>query len=231
VPDPWIIRQEWRHLLFAHWPCDAAAIRSLIPAGLELDVWNGAAWIGVVPFLLAGFRVRGLPPLPLSSEFLELNVRTYVRSPNGKPGVWFFSLDAARWMPVIGARLTYHLPYFRSRMRCRRDGETFHYDSQRLWTGRAAFNATYRPTGPVFEAASGTHEHWLVERYCLYAKSPAGGVVRADIEHAPWRLQPAVGVVHATELARADGITLPVADPLLHFSEYQDVKTWRARRA
>ena len=230
VAESWIIRQEWRDLLFAHWRCDAGAIRSLLPAGLELDVWDRSAWIGVVPFLLTGFRLRGLPPIPFSAEFLELNVRTYVRTPGGKAGVWFFSLDAARWIPVIGARAAYHLPYFRSRMRRRCTRDEIEYESQRAWTGRAGFKATYRPIGQAFEAAPGTLEHFLIERYCLYAKHPLGGIVRADIEHAPWPLQPAAGDVDAAALALADGIVLPASAPLLHFAKYQDVKTWRPRR-
>lgn len=230
MSDPWVIRQEWRDLLFAHWPCDAGAIRSLIPQGLDLDLREGSAWVGVVPFLLTGFRLRGLPRVPLTHEFLELNVRTYVRTRGGTPGVWFFSLDAARWLPVIGARAAYHLPYFRSRMRRRLSGDTIEYESRRAWTGRASFRATYRPIGAPFEAAPGTLEHFLTERYCLYARSPLGGILRANIEHAPWPLQSAAGEVDAAPLALADGIVLPASAPLLHFSKYQDVKTWRPRR-
>ena len=118
---PWVMAQRWHDLLFAHWRCAAGDLRPLIPAPLEIETFDGSAWIGVIPFYMSGVRMRGMPPIPTAHAFLELNVRTYVTL-DGRPGVWFFSLDAASSLAVIGARLGIRLPYFRAAMRRRRDG-------------------------------------------------------------------------------------------------------------
>ncbi len=109
---PWVMKQAWHDLLFAHWPFEASAVRPLLPASLPLDTFEGRAWIGVVPFRVGGLRVRALPALPFVSAFPELNVRTYVTL-DGQPGVFFFSLDAGSRLAVEAARLAYHLPYAR----------------------------------------------------------------------------------------------------------------------
>ena len=116
---PWIMSQSWHDLLFAHWPIDASHLRPLIPAALEIDKFQGEAWIGVVPFRMSGVRLRATPALPTLSAFPELNVRTYVTH-GGKPGVWFFSLDAANAIAVSVARAWFHLPYFNARMTLRK---------------------------------------------------------------------------------------------------------------
>src|SRR5437867_5100192 len=108
---PWVTTMRWHDLLFLHWPVRPEIIRPLIPNGLELDTFDGAAWIGVVPFRMTGVRLRWLPPLPGISAFPELNVRTYVRV-RDRPGVYFFSLDAGSRTAVAMARAWFHLPYF-----------------------------------------------------------------------------------------------------------------------
>jgi uncharacterized protein len=146
---PWAGFMRWHELLFIHWPVPAGSLRPLIPAGLELETFDGAAWLGVVPFRMSGCRVRGLPPVPGLSAFPELNVRTYV-SAEGKPGVWFFSLDAASWLAVRGARWLFHLDYFDARMSVARKGNEIDYRSTRTHRHArpAEFAARYRPTGP-----------------------------------------------------------------------------------
>ena len=186
--------QRWHDLLFAHWRCPISELRPLIPAPLEIDTYDGTAWIGVIPFYMSGVRMRGMPPLPTAHAFEELNVRTYVTL-DGRPGVWFFSLDCASMLAVIGARLGIHLPYFRAAMRMTRpDSGTHRYQSRR-WSiaGRpAAFAGTYRAIGPVAAPAPGSLEHFLTERYSLYA-SDGNRIWRGDIVHPRWPLQRAVG--------------------------------------
>ena len=228
VPDrPWAMEQKWHDLLFMHWPVKAAAIRSLIPSRLEIDLYDGMAWIGVVPFRMSGVRARGTPPVPGISAFPELNVRTYVRS-QGKPGVWFFSLDAASVLAVAAARLWFHLPYFRAQMSLKhaREGGVAYY-SHRVHRGApcADLRVDYAPTGKIFEAALGTIDYFLCERYCLYAAHGAR-VYRGEIHHAPWPLEPAEAQIAVNTMAAAAGIELPDTKPLLHFARYQSVRVW-----
>ena len=218
--------QSWHDLLFAHWPVEPSVVAALLPPGLTLDTHEGCAWIGVVPFRMSGIRLRGLPPVPGTSAFPELNVRTYVTD-GTKPGVWFFSLDAANALAVTVARVWFHLPYFRARMRGDASGDDIDYSSVRTHGGAqpGEFRARYGPTGAVYAAASGTLEHWLTERYCLYAQSPRG-LLRGEIHHVPWPLQPAWAEIETNTIAAASGITLPDTEPLLHFARRIDVPCW-----
>src|SRR5215211_9347378 len=149
-PRPWVMGQTWENLLFAHWPVPADRLRDLVPAALELDLFDGTAWLSVTPFEVRGTRPRGALPPPVLSRFPELNVRTYVTRA-GRPGIWFFSLDAASAAAVVTARLLYKLPYFHARMRISRAGEWIDYRSDRAdATGSpASFAGRYRPTGGV----------------------------------------------------------------------------------
>src|SRR5688572_7946289 len=194
---PWALFMRWHELLFLHYPVPPAALRPLIPPSLELDTFDGSAWLGIVPFRMTGIRPRLGPCLPWLSAFPELNVRTYVTA-HGKPGVWFFSLDASNPLAVRAARRCFSLPYFDARIRCRREGDVIHYHSVRTHRGAppARFAARYRPTGPARGAAPGTLEYFLTERYCLYAAPARNGccgpqTYRGDVAHAPWPLQPA----------------------------------------
>ena len=229
---PWILAQVWHDLLFAHWPIGTEAMRAKLPAALELDTFDGTAWLGLVPFRMSGVRVRGTPSLPWLSAFPELNVRTYVRY-GTKPGVWFFSLDAANSLAVAVARAWFRLPYFRARMSCTRDGEDVVYASTRTHVGApgAALIARYGPRGEGRPARPGTLEHWLMERYCLYALSGHGQVVRGEIHHPPWSLQPAHAILDHNTMADPLGLVLPARAPLLHFARRQNVIVWAPRRA
>ena len=225
---PWLVAMRWHDLLFAHWPVDAGLIRSLIPPALTVDTFDGTAWLGVVPFWMDGIRRRHWPALPGLSAFPELNVRTYVTTPDGRAGVWFFSLDAAHRIAVRAARRCYHLPYFDARMNVRETAGEIDYSSHRTHRGAppAAFEARYRPTGPVFHAASGSFEFWLTGRYCLYAADPRGRVYRGEITHAPWPLQPAESDIRQNTMAAQTRIRLPETAPVLHFSKRIDTVAW-----
>lgn len=228
---PWVMAQSWHDLLFAHWPVPVTALRPLIPAALEIDTYAGQAWLAVVPFRMSGVRLRGTPAVPWLSNFLELNVRTYVVH-DCKPGVWFFSLDAENPVAVEIARRWFHLPYFRANMRLQEAGDWFHYESARTHRGAptAALRAKYRPISPPGPAVRGTLEHFLTERYCLYTTNRSGDLIRGEIHHGPWPLQTAEAEFAENTMASAAGIALPTSPPLLHFAHRQDVVVWPPER-
>jgi uncharacterized protein YqjF (DUF2071 family) len=228
---PWIMTQIWHELLFAHWPLPPDVLRPLVPAALPLDTFEGWAWLGIVPFRMSYVRLRGVPPVPGISAFPELNVRTYVTL-DDKPGVYFFSLDAANRLAVALARAIYHLPYMSADMRCERSGDTITYTSRRTQRGEppAAFEATYRPIAPAYTTAPGTLDAWLTERYCLYAVTPAERVYRGEIHHGAWPLRPAEAEIRVNTMASAAGIALPDAAPLLQYSHRQEVLIWPIHR-
>lgn len=219
--------QTWEHLLFAHWVVDADALRRHLPDGLTLDTFEGRAYLGVVPFVMSWVRPRWLPAVPRLSFFPELNVRTYVTD-GEKSGVWFFSLDARSPLAVWTARRWFHLPYFKARMRCRTQGDGVIYASVRTHRGAPAarFEATYRPTGPVALSTPGSLDHWLTERYCLYAQDPDGGLHRGEIHHQPWPLQPAAATLAHNTMAAAHEVARPDEPALLHFARRLRVAVW-----
>src|SRR5262245_23932427 len=132
LPDrPWVMTQSWHDLLFAHWRVDERVLRPLIPPAFDIDRFDGSAWLGVVPFVMSHVAARGTPALPWLSTFAELNVRTYVSPRDGKRGVFFFSLDAARLPAVVAARAMFRLPYFHARMEVTGRGGMVHYVSRR----------------------------------------------------------------------------------------------------
>jgi uncharacterized protein YqjF (DUF2071 family) len=221
------MRQLWHDLLFAHWPIDTARMRALVPHQLPLDVFDGTCWVAVAPFHMSGIRARGLPALPGLSRFPELNVRTYVTI-NGKPGVFFFSLDAANLPAVWAARTFYRLPYFHSRMSIAEKDGWFHYSSMRH-RAEAKFRGRYRPIGPVQLRASGSLPRWLTERYSLYAVA-GNDVYRAEIHHVQWALQDAELDVESNTMAQCAGISLPRTPPLLHYSRRLEVLIWPLQR-
>lgn len=219
--------QVWHDLLFAHWPIEEQALRQHIPAKLEIDTFQGQAWLGIIPFRMSGVRPRGLPALPWLSAFPELNVRTYVTA-EGKPGVWFFSLDAANPLAVIAARLSFHLPYFNARMVCRQDNDPWiHYESERTHRHAAAasLQVRYTPSGSVFNPQHGSLEHFLTERYCLYSAKGAA-LYRGEIHHPPWPLQLAEAHFARNTMAAASEIALPNVAPLLHFARRVEMVVW-----
>ncbi len=220
--------QRWENLLFAHWCVEPTAVAPKIPPGLTLDLWQGGAWIAVTPFEISRLRLRGLPPIPGVSRFPELNVRTYVTT-RGKPGVWFFSLDAGSPLAVFFARRLYHLPYFPARMACVKNGTAVSYRCDRDGPVPAGFLADYEPVGEPFQAAAGSIEEWLTGRYRLYA-SKGGALYRVEIEHEPWTLSAAKAEIHRNTMAAAAGLELPAETPLLHFSRSLDVRVFWPER-
>jgi uncharacterized protein YqjF (DUF2071 family) len=217
--------QTWERLLFAHWTVPHDAMRRVVPQELPLDAFDDAHFVGVTPFVVTGLRPRLLPPPPAGSRFAELNVRTYV-TVDGKPGIWFLSMDAASRLAVHAARRGYRLPYFPARMSARSSAGAIDYRSERTSGPPARFAATYEPQGPPQPPRPGTLEHFLTERYCLYTLDERHRVHRADIHHPPWPLQRGGARIEANTLGEPLGLDLSGA-PLLHYSERQDVVIWR----
>ena len=157
--------QRWHDLIFMHWSAPMESLRQRVPPGLPIDTYDGEAWVGIVPFWLSNVRPRFAPPLPWLSTFPELNVRTYVTL-NGKPGVYFFSLDAGNPVAVAAARIAAHLAYFNAEMSVQPAGDGVRYVSRRTHPGArpAEFAATYRPTAPAAHAEMGSLEDWLTSR-------------------------------------------------------------------
>jgi len=212
----WTMGQTWQNLLFAHWRVPHDLLRPHVPERLELEQHDGSAWIGLTPFRIAGLRLRGALPLPLLSSFYELNCRTYVRGA-GRPGIWFFSLDASSRGAVAAARRTYRLPYRHARIEA--DGGSFRAATE----GGGSFHARYHGIGVPAPAAPATLEDFLVERYCLYA---AHGKLRAEIHHAPWPMQAAEAEVEQQGIAPVE----LEGEPIYHYARRLDVLIWSPER-
>ena len=222
----WSWRQNWYNLAFAHWPTPVSELRRLIPKGLKIQEFDGTSWVGVVPFRMTGVMRRPLPDIPWVSAFPELNVRLYVER-DGKPGVWFLSLDASNPLAVWAAKRFFHLPYWHSRMNFNGSEAGFHLSCQYSSHDRKMkFEANYQPTGDVFTAQPGTLEQFLVERYCLYSQSPNGRLYRCEVQHQPWPLQKAEGTIHADELLAPHGLSTHGVAPHLLYSRGVEVVVW-----
>lgn len=222
----WVMTQTWTKLLFAHWPIKSETIRDLIPDSLELDLFDGFAWVGVVPFVMNDVYPRYTPKAKSRlSNFLELNVRTYVIR-DGIPGVYFFSLDCSNPLAVAVARKFYHLPYFRAKMSMqeKKDG-VVDYTSERA-SEEAAIILSYRPTGELINTSEGSIDRFLTERYCLYTTDDKSRLHRGVIHHKIWPLQPAEAEFELNSMTRPLGFDLPSDKPILHYSERLETIEW-----
>ena len=215
--------QTWQRLLFAHWRVPHGALRPHVPASLEVEQWDGSAWLGMTPFRVAGLRLRGMPPLPSLSSFYELNCRTYVRR-GDRPGIWFFSLDASSRLAVEAARRSYRLPYRHAHIDAR--GSTF---SARRRDGIGSFDATYHPVGTAAPAEPDTLEHFLVERYVLYA-ADGDRLYQGRVHHEAYPLQGATVAGLSQDLVAAAGLPTPKGEPLAHYASEVDVEIFPLRR-
>lgn len=221
-----VIDMDWRHVLVASWPVAPEAVGDSLPPGLEPDTFDGDAYLSVVPFVMGDVRPRHVPRL-VGSTFAELNLRTYVvPSDGGKPGIYFYSLDASDPVGVALARRFYDLPYYRATADVRRwDEGEFAYRSERTHecTSALSFEATYRATGPAEPAEPGTLDEFLMERYRFYAD--AGDAIRyGDIEHDPWAVAPADVEFAANDCFRTNGFDTPTGRPHVRLSPGVEVR-------
>ncbi len=224
---------RWLHLAFLHWPVEADAVRGLLPQGVELDTFGGHAWVGLVPFTMRD--VRHLTPLgrvgiPSATHFHECNVRTYVRAGrDAKPGVWFFSLDAASRLAVIGARTLWNLPYFFASMSLQRDGDLVSYRTTRSGGAHATLTAQWQAGAPLLPSVPGSLSHFLTERYALYSVGRSGAIFRGDINHPRWSLREARLLSLSDELVRAAGINVS-GEPIVWHADELAVDAFALRR-
>jgi uncharacterized protein YqjF (DUF2071 family) len=187
LPDKkWRWRQQWNDLAFIHWSIDKDWLATQLPNGLELDLYDGNAWIGIVPFSMKGVTLRGFPAPKFLCDFPEINLRTYVTK-NEKPGVWFFSLDVPNALAVWAARTFFHLPYYKAQIETSVDKNHIEYHFKR---NEIEFDGTYTP-GSLINTSSESFEYWSTERYCLYSANSKGELFRAEIHHPQWPLQSA----------------------------------------
>ena len=220
MSGPPVMRQTWRDLTFLHWPLEASLVQPFIPEGLHLDLYDGAAWVGLVPFMIDDLTLPKAPAIPWLSSFAETNVRTYVIDGNGVRGVWFFSLDAARLPAVIGARAAYALPYFWSRMRVTCDGHRAKYSSRRRFSTLGRCDIELNIGDPIAQPSE--LEIFLTARFRLYAHRRSR-ILKADVEHQPWKLQRATVVKLDQDLLQAAGLPAIRSQPLAHFGGRVDV--------
>ncbi|MEK6336931.1 MAG: DUF2071 domain-containing protein [Acidobacteriota bacterium] len=249
-----LMYQNWGKLLFLHWRIDPELLRPLVPSQLTIDTFEGSAWIGEIPFTMWGIRASFLPPVPGTSAFHELNVRTYVHF-QGVPGVWFFSLDAANSLAVWGARTFYHLPYFNAEMGLTQNGNTIEYSSRRtdeLTYGeffidetadipgvataerlrdhpRAELKSSWTIGEPLPQSSPGSIEFFLTERYCLYSLHRRQ-LYRSRIFHEPWPLRQAALNSRESTMIKAAGVAEPEEKPLAHYAEEIAVDIWPLKR-
>jgi uncharacterized protein len=229
-----VMLQRWSDLTFLHWRYDPGTVQALLPRGLEVETIGGAAWVGLIPFLMEGVRAPGVPALPWASRFPETNVRTYVRGPDGQAGIWFLSLDAARLPAVLTARATYGLPYFWSRMAVELDGGRVRYRSRRRWPGPSGARcaATVEPGGPYDPRELGALDHFLTARFVLFTVI-GGRLAYAHAEHPPWPLARARLLALDQRMLEAGGLPPPRDPPLVHYSPGVSVRVgaWHRVRA
>ena len=233
-PDqPVVMHQNWHHLLFLHWEVSPQELQKLIPHRLTVDTFDGKAYIGLIPFTLDGVRPVLMPPLPGVSRFHEINVRTYVHFEGRDPGVWFFSLDASSSLAVTAARAVYHLAYYDADIEFAASEEPFptiDFRSNRTDTRGpqpAHAHVRYRPVeGPMTPSAPGTIDHFLIERYILYAQDDARQLYRARVHHAPYEVQKAELLDLDETLIWSAGVKREEQPRLRHYSRGVSVRIY-----
>jgi hypothetical protein len=226
-PPRAVMLHRWDRLTFLHWRYDAATVQALLPRGLAVETYDGSAWVGLVPFEMTVRAARG-PALPWLSRFPETNVRTYVTGPDGRTGVWFLSLDAARLPAVVTARQGFRLPYYWSRMRVQQEGGTVRYDSHRRWPGPRRRSTVEVEVGGAFDGLTGL-DHFLTARFALWTVL-GRGPARAQAHHPAWPLRRVAVRTLDDELVTAAGLPAPRQEPLAHYSDGVEVLIGLPRR-
>lgn len=219
-----VLHMCWEDLAFLHWPVESRWLQRRLPAGIEIDTFEGRAWIGITPFRMTQVRPLFCPSLPGVSTFPELNVRTYVVA-EGIPGIWFFSLDAMQRLAVRAARTLLNLPYFYAHAKIESSSQLVRWHGERRSgpTPRGRFSAGYGPVGDVYNSRPGHLDYWLTERYCLYSIGRSGRLFRQAISHPAWPLQRAEVELLENSMLEADSLPPVNGEPLVHFARHLDV--------
>ncbi len=219
-----VMEQNWEQLLFLHWPVPVELLRAHIPASLEIDTFEGTAWVGITPFKLSGLRLLSAPPIPGLSAFNEINVRTYVHH-QGVPGIWFFSLDASRLLPALAARIFFMLPYYSADIEFSQLAGDLAVNMKRDLRPDIRFKARWRPGSLLRAPDVESLAFFLVERYCFFAEL-GGRLSFTRVYHHPWILREATVQGCESTLVGAAGLPEPAGDPLIHFSDGVQVQVW-----
>jgi uncharacterized protein len=223
-PGEPIMHQKWENLLFLHWPIEPALLRPLIPEPLEIDTFEGQAWVGITPFALNNLHLTHLPPVPGLSAFSELNVRTYVHH-RDFPGIWFFSLDASKLIPALAARVFFMLPYFKAEIAFAQTSGKYQFGLRRPGPPEASFEASWRAGFRLRDPDVDSLAFFLVERYCYFASAPEG-LYQTRIYHHPWILEEAFVGSYSSNMLAPLGLAEPTIAPLAHFSPSLGVDIW-----
>jgi len=220
--------QQWQDLAYIHWRYPIEEIQALLPAGVEVDTFDGSAWVGLIPFSMRNIGLPGLPAVPYFGSFPEVNVRTYVRR-NGVPGVWFFSLDVNRFLPALVARVSYFLPYCWGKASNKRTDTTLETEVRRRWPSRASTSIRVSIGDPI--ESPDDLSVFLSARWGLYSRGIGKGVRYAPVDHERWPLWTAKLESLNDTLLIAAGLSAPVGDPHVMFSPGVSVRIGLPRRA
>ncbi|MFC4401746.1 YqjF family protein [Gracilibacillus xinjiangensis] len=223
---PWLMSQRWDHLLFIHLPVSKEVMKKHIPDGLELDTYEGTAWITILPFKLSKMHFRKIPPIPFLNTFLELNVRTYVKR-NDTKGIYFFSLDADKFPAVLGARAA-TLPYVYAKMDMKQKGNTFYYYCRRKRSSKA-FKGSYRPISEPYYPERNSLSHWLLERYFLWSKRN-DSLYSVGIHHRPWKVQDVEVEIEEESILPDFAKDTIIGKPVFHYAYSRRVLFWPIKK-
>ncbi|WP_176330380.1 YqjF family protein [Oceanobacillus rekensis] len=224
---PWLATQKWNDLLFMHSPVPIETITKYIPKSLELDTFDGSAWITIIPFKVSNMRPRKMPPIPFLHSYLELNVRTYVKH-KGIQGIYFFSLDADKLLAVLGARLA-TLPYFYANINLKKKKETFYFDSTRKGKSEATFKGSYRPVLEAYYPERTSLTYWLLERYFLWSHRN-NSLFRWAIHHRRWKIYDVKAIIDNENMLSFLPEDTVVGDPIFHYAHSKRVLFWPIKK-
>ncbi len=220
---PWLMKQTWSDILFAHYPVPRKILEKLIPTELTLDTFYQTGWVSIVPYFTSSVHLRGLPPIPGTAAYPGFNIRTYVTM-NGKPGVYFFRLTAANFLAAYTAKTFFRLPYSYMNMQFKKAKDLIVFESEKKSGLQLLCN--YKSISEAHQTQQGSLEEWLVERYCLYTVNKKGVPLQADILHDPWHLERAEAEFHQNTLLTSLNIVPENEKPILHFAKQRVVRFW-----
>lgn len=224
----WIMKQTWKHVLFLHWPLHAESLRPFIPKELEIDTYDGQAWLGMIVFEMGGIYPRGLSRLPLTPPFSEINVRTYVTY-KGEPGIYFLSIDVNNWASLNIAKRWYHLPYRPSEVSIQKEGASLHFEGIRK-KEPLYVKGSYTPLKESFFSRAGRLDYWFTERYRLYSSDSFSNLYTASIDHPPWALQNTEVTIDKNTLFSPFGFHLGADAPIAHYSYGVQTNFWNIKK-
>ena len=224
---PWIMKQTWKDVLFAHYPVSRKVLEKMVPSELKVDTFYQTGWVSIVPYLTSSMHLRGVPPVPGMSTYPGFNIRTYVTM-NGKPGVYFFRLTAANHLAAFSAKAFFQLPYLQMDMKLKQEKDLIVFESEKK--SGLDLQCNYQSLSEASPTNRGSLEEWLLERYCLYNVSKKGVPLRADILHEPWLIEKAEAEFQQNTLLSSIGIVPQNEKPILHYAKKRIVRFWPITR-